>query len=115
MTKEKPSSQQWDEGNLLRGTTQIPHGQNTADALWAGNGAEPSPSTETFKGKARKRMTRGFCGWLAANAFLSETIAFCGGVLRHSRGYYNTRIPVLQAFDLGSLLFVGSQNAVNAL
>ena len=97
MTKEKPSSPNGTKDNLLRGTTQISHGHNDADALWAGNGAEPFPSTEMFKGKARKRMTRGFRGWLAANAFLSETIAFRGGVLRHSGKYYNMQMLDLQA------------------
>ena len=55
------------------------------------------PLLKGFKGKARKRMTRGSRGRLAANAVLSETIALCGGVLRHSRRYYNTQKWVLQA------------------
>jgi len=51
MTKEKSFAPQWDEG-ILRGTTQIPHRQKTADALLAGNGAEPFPSTERFQRKS---------------------------------------------------------------
>jgi len=73
------------------------------------------PLLKGFKGKARKRMTRGFRGRLAATAVLSETIAFCGGVLRHSGIYYITQILDLQAKGLFSLLlkslfFVGVQN-----
>jgi len=55
------------------------------------------PLLKGFKGKARKRMTRGFRRRLAASAVLSAAIAICGGVLRHSSTYYNTLILVLQA------------------
>ena len=46
-----------------------------ADALIAGNGAEPFPPTDGFRGKARKRMSRALRGRLAAGARRSAALS----------------------------------------